>query len=230
MMVVPVEVYKLYTNNRPVSKECRMNNNRKLLKDIAYEKIREKVLQADDQYTSENQLVEELNMSRTPIREALQRLQYEGYIHVLPNQGIAIPDVSVREANDIVDYRIALEIASLRKAVDLFDDNDFETLKQLINQQRIAVGNNDVIKYLITDVEFHLYLLRVVGNELFIQGIERVCGRLYRLRRRMRSNPKKIYDRIDEHLVIIEHLRNKNIDSAVETMRAHLETGRSHIF
>jgi len=207
-----------------------MSRNKKLLKDIAYEKIREKILKEDDDYTSENLLVEELKMSRTPIREALKRLEHEGFIKIFPNQGISIPDLSIKEMNDIMDYRIAIETASLKQAIGLLTPDDFETLDQFIQKQKEAYQQNDPLRYLHYDVEFHLYLIKVVGNPLFIQAIDHVCHRLYRIHRRMKSNPKLLYTRLLEHVRIIEMLRGRQIDFAVKQLEDHLNGGKSYIF
>ncbi|HPK07301.1 MAG TPA: GntR family transcriptional regulator, partial [Aminivibrio sp.] len=75
---------------------------RKKKKDQAYEEIRKLVLQrrSTDRFSfSENSLAAEMRMSRTPIREALQRLQMEGFIEIHPNRGVVIPEVSVVEVN-----------------------------------------------------------------------------------------------------------------------------------
>jgi DNA-binding GntR family transcriptional regulator len=207
-----------------------MKRHKVLLKDIAYEKIKEQILREDDEYISENFLVESLQMSRTPIREALQRLQHEGFIKILPNQGIAITDLSVKEMNDITNYRIVLETASLRQAVHLLNKEHFDHLEQLIQLQVEAVTQNDMLLYLQNDVEFHLYLVKVVGNEFFTQAIEHVGGRLFRLRRMIKSNPQPLFDRIQEHKRIIDLLKDKEIDLAVKELEDHMKSGKIFSF
>jgi DNA-binding GntR family transcriptional regulator len=203
---------------------------KKLLKDVAYEKIKEKILRGDDNYTSENSLVEELQMSRTPIREALQRLQHEGFIKILPNQGITIPDLSVKETNDIFDYRLAIETASLKQAVHLLKQEDFDALSRNIENQISAVNQNDLFLFIEYDMEFHLYLLKVVGNELFIQGIEHVIDRLHRLSRRIKNNPQKLSALIQEHIRIMDFLKDKEIDLAVKELEDHLKGGKINMY
>jgi DNA-binding GntR family transcriptional regulator len=199
-----------------------MKKNKKLLKDIAYEKIKDKFLRMEEEYTSENLLVEELQMSRTPIREALQRLQIEGFIKILPNQGITMPGLSVEEMNDITEYRIAIETTSLKRAVHLFNKGHYDFLNNVIQKQTDALTQNDMALYLQLDVEFHRYLLEVVGNELFIQAIEYASGRMYRLRRKIKGNPQLLFTRIQEHIRIIDLLKEKEVDLAVKELEDHL--------
>lgn len=203
---------------------------KKLLKDIAYEKIKEKILIGNDEYTSENSLVDELQMSRTPIREALQKLQHEGFIKLLPNQGITIPELSVKEVNDIFDFRIAIETASLKQVVHLLHQEQFNDLDMLIHEQTLAVNNNDLFHFIDYDVKFHLYLLRVVGNESYIQGIKNVSERLHRLSRRIKNNHQKLFALIQEHKNIVNYLKNKEIDTAVKELEDHLNGGKMKIY
>jgi len=199
-------------------------SKKSLLKDIAYEKIKEKILTEDDQYTSENSLVNQLEMSRTPIREALQRLMHEGYIKIMPNQGIAITDLSVKELNDITEYRIAIESTSLKQAVHLLNEDHYDNLQEIIERQKEAFNQNNVVRFIQSDVDFHLYLLEIVGNELFIQGFQHVSGRVFRLRRKMKSNPIQLLKRIEEHIRIIELLKDRNLDLALEELENHLKS------
>jgi len=203
---------------------------KKLLKDVAYEIIKEKIIKGDDEYISENLLVEELQMSRTPIRAALQQLQNEGIIKILPNQGIMISTPSAKETNDIFDFRLAIETFSLKQAVHLLTQHDFDLLSENIENQIAAVNNNEPYLFIQYDMEFHLHLLRVVGNELFIQGVENVIDRLHRVSRRIKNNKERLFVLIQEHIKIIELLKAKDIDQAVIELENHLKGGKIEMF
>lgn len=207
-----------------------MKAKKRLLKDVAYEIIKEKIIKGDDEYTSENSLVEELQMSRTPIRAALQQLENEGFIKILPNQGIMIPNPSVKETNDIFDFRIAIETASLKQAIQLLDESDFTFLSQNIENQMAAVNNNDLHLFIHYDMEFHLHLLKVVGNELFIQGVENVIDRLYRVSRRIKNNKEKLMNLIEEHKRIVELLKAKETEKAIVELENHLKGGKIDMY
>lgn len=207
-----------------------MRAKKKLLKDVAYEIIKEKIIKGDDEYISENLLVEELQMSRTPIRAALQQLQNEGIIKILPNQGIMISTPSAKETNDIFDFRLAIETFSLKQAVHLLTQHDFDLLSENIENQIAAVNNNEPYLFIQYDMEFHLHLLRVVGNELFIQGVENVIDRLHRVSRRIKNNKERLFVLIQEHIKIIELLKAKDIDQAVIELENHLKGGKIEMF
>lgn len=207
-----------------------MVTKKALLKDVAYEKIKQKILRGREDYTSENTLVEELEMSRTPIREALQRLQYEGFIKIISNQGVVIPELSVKETNDLFDMRIAIETFSLKQAVDITTKEDFEAMYRLIEEQKDAAQHNDVFQFIEKDAEFHLYLLDIVGNHLFIQSFNNIKDRLHRTSRNLKTNTERLLLLAEEHIRIIEFIKNKDIDRAVVEMENHLNGGKLNIY
>lgn len=132
----------------------------------------------------------------------------------------------MKETNDIFDYRIAIETASIKQAVNLLKPDDVDALDRLIQKQISAVSEHDIFLFIKYDVEFHLYLLKVVGNELFIQGLEDVSDRIHRLRRRTKNDPQKLSVRIQEHIRIMELLKDREIELAVKELENHLLSGK----
>src|SRR5690625_726743 len=84
---------------------------------------------------SENSLVEDLNMSRTPIREALFKLQHEGFLQIISNQGIVVNDMSINRLENLIDMRVAIETFSLRQSAIFIDESDFIYLEKTIQDQ-----------------------------------------------------------------------------------------------
>lgn len=207
--------------------------NKKLLKDIAYEKIKEKILTGEETFMSENSLVEELKMSRTPIKEALYRLHHEGFVKIISNQGILIHDLSVKEMNDLIDMRIAIETFSLKQAVHQMTSDDFSNLRQNINRQKEALANNDYARFLEEDASFHLYLLEIVGNDIFIQMYKNARERQFSARagRYLKNRPEVIASRIEEHEQILRFLELKDICAAVQELENHVTGGKlNHLY
>lgn len=202
-------------------------SKKKLLKDIAYEKIKEIILKGEDEFTSENSLVEELKISRTPIREALQRLHYEGLVRIISNKGFVIPELSLKERRDISNMRIAIETYSLEQAIEIITDEDFTNLENIIEEQKKANKNGDLYAFLQNDAEFHQYLLEIVGNSMFINMYKNARERLFTIRdsKEMRNRPDVILRLIHEHEKILRFLKEKDIHSCKEELKQHLRSG-----
>jgi DNA-binding GntR family transcriptional regulator len=200
------------------------------LNEIAYEEIKKKIMRGDfieENYTSQNQLVEELKMSRTPIVAALQRLQQEGFLKVISNQGILIQELSIKETNDFYDMRMAIEIFSMRKIVDQLTEDDFKNLEEIIKEQKVCYEQKDFFEFARLDAEYHQYLLQVGGNTLFSQTMANIRERLYYSSTNFLKMKKyNIVIFIEDHERMVEALKKGDIALAVKEMEDHLQKGK----
>lgn len=200
----------------------------KSLSDIAYDKIKEKLMRGDfsaqNNYTSQNQLVDELQMSRTPILSALQRLQYEGFVKIISNQGIVIQDITVKEMIDFFDARLAIELFSIKKAISIMTEEDFRNLEAIIARQK--ENYTDYFVWVQLDADFHRYLLEITGNSVFIQMMNNVIERLFfSVSTRLKSTDR-IQRFTDEHMQIVEHLRQGDLAQVLQILEYHIESGK----
>lgn len=202
-------------------------DEKRLLKDVAYEKIKEIILTGEDEFTSENSLVEELNISRTPIRSALQRLDYEGLVRLISNKGFVIPELSLRERQEISEMRHAIETFSIEQAVEIANEEDYKRLNQIIEKQKIANRDNDLLAFLQSDAEFHQYILEIVGNSIFINMYNNARERLFTVRdsKGMRNRPDFISKLIIQHENILKFLKEKDVQSCKNELKLHLKSG-----
>ena len=195
-------------------------------KEQAYFQIKEKIIKGDFRekgYTSENKLVAEMGMSRTPIREALHRLQSEGFVKILPKQGILIQEPSIRETNDYYELRLAIETFAIRKLKGLIVEADYAKLKDIIRCQKEVYELKDYETWMQYDIAFHGHLLDIVGNRLF-------CQLMLNIRERLSSDifkRKELFqDGIYEHEEILEALMQCDYELAEQKLYAHILGGK----
>lgn len=113
----------------------------KTKRDLAYEEIKKLILSgklSNDMSISENVLAKMLGMSRTPVRDALRRLEMDGFVRIIPNQGAVIREVSINEVKEIYDMRIALEEFVTKELADMLSDKDFSNLEKILKKQEEA--------------------------------------------------------------------------------------------
>ncbi|MDQ0219413.1 GntR family transcriptional regulator [Peribacillus cavernae] len=202
------------------------------LNEIAYVKIKEKIMRGDfieENYTSQNQLVEELEMSRTPIVAALQRLQQDGFLKVISNQGIIIQELSIKEINNIFDMRLAIELFSLNKIIGQLTEDDFKNLDEIIEDQQKCCESNDYFNFAHLDGDFHQYLLQVEDNSLFIQTMSNIKEKLFFNSTNFLRKRQSMMDFIQEHVRILEALKRGNTELAVKELEEHLQKGKLQI-
>lgn len=203
--------------------------SKQFLKDIAYEKIKERILQGyyEEGSTSENELVKELQMSRTPIREALQRLQYDGLVKIYSNQGVFFQDLSVKQVNDLFDMRIAIETFSLRKAVSSITSGQLEKLEQELVKQQKALDEQDPMAFMKNDAAFHSYLIGLADNQFINPAFKNIRERLFHHGSLVyKKNPDLLRQSLQEHRSIVEAIQANDVKAATWAMETHLENSK----
>jgi len=198
------------------------------LKDIAYSKIKDLIIR--DQLKgpiSENELATLLNMSRTPIREALHKLENDNFVEIYPKRGIYIKEITVNDANDLMDVRLAIELFSIMTISDRFSDADLHFLEDKIREQELAEKNGEVFEFIKADLEFHEYLLNVAGNQYFVKTLNNVSDRLFHHgMKTFKRDMTRIQSSINDHKIILEHLKNRDFDKVKSSMEQHIEKGK----
>lgn len=198
------------------------------LSDRAYQQIKEKIIRGDYRdrfYTSENQLVKELGMSRTPIREALHRIESEGFLKIIPKKGVLILESSVKETCDFFDLRLAIEIYALRQLRGYLNQEHFDQLQQLIEKQQDAYQNENYDKWLEHDEAFHQCFLDIFGNEVFLQIAKNIRQRVYHCPNEYRR--REFYgESMKEHIDFIAALQNDNYELAEKILFDHIMRGK----
>ena len=203
---------------------------RSSLKERAYETIKYRLLNNDyppGTFLSERQLADNLGMSKTPVKAALERLESEGFITVSPQQGIVVRELSVNEIADLYEIRAALESYTLRTlAGKLTADQVARVRDNLMSQARLR-GGGDVAKGVELDAAFHTQFVELLGNReilrVFVQmreKMQRVVTQVFRL------CPSRIETSYEEHAVIAAAVIGGDGPRAAELIANHLELGK----
>ncbi|MGD6789979.1 GntR family transcriptional regulator [Sutcliffiella horikoshii] len=148
---------------------------------IAYTKIRENIIQANympGSLLSENELAENLGMSRTPIRSAISRLESEGYVSSLRNRGILVKEISFKEMMDILEVFRYLQEYSVEAVMEKNNTFNIEELEQYLKNQLEAEESNDYPRYVQYSLLFTRSMINASNNQLFVQIIDSVKDKL----------------------------------------------------
>lgn len=196
--------------------------------EVAYKKIKEMIIQGkltNDQPISENILVEKLGMSRTPIRAGLQRLQIEGFVKIVRNQGIFIQGMSIEEAREKYDLRIALELYVIKKVIRLLSAEDFENLRRILERQSEACRNADVSSFIQSDYEFHMYFFKIYKNKLMRDSIHNLRERFLSIALNALKNPGRMEVSMKEHYAMLSGLEEHDLRKALQALESNIEKG-----
>jgi len=199
------------------------------LKEQVYHAVKSRILNGEiqaGQSISENELSALMSVSRTPIREALQRLQVEGLVRILPNQGVFVPEISAREVTELFDVRRAIEPFIVRQIAGRLTTGDRERLRKLLADQRTAVETGDLLSAMKVDTDFHLELAACTHNSLFQSIMNNIGERLFYFGYKILvRKAERAGDSFSEHEAILGALELPDANAAVDAMTAHLTIG-----
>ena len=202
------------------------------LKEHAYNIIKQKIILCEllpGQIIDEKALIDELNYSRTPIREALSILAEEGLVNIMPRRGIFVSDVTIRDIESIFIFKEEVEPIIIKLAIDNIPKEKLLYFRDLfVNFKELYNTDSKEKDYVIIDTEFHSLITQSCDNKYFIQTMNVV----YNLSQRIRILTKdygRMKESAKEHLEIIEFLLDKDVDNAVKAMRMHYINSRLNI-
>jgi DNA-binding GntR family transcriptional regulator len=194
------------------------------LKGRAYSVIKAKIIRCElrpGALLSEKALIAEIGSSRTPIREALNKLEEENWIRIYPKRGIFVTDISAKDVADIYTLRKMNESLAASLAAEHIDLDKVKPFHDLWGRPRQAP---EVEEHMAKDREFHLLIAYASGNKYLAQFISRLYDQASRVRF---LSLEKHKDRLEEvrleHLAIMERLSARDKKGAGRAMRAHLE-------
>jgi DNA-binding GntR family transcriptional regulator len=187
------------------------------------EQILENVLPAGYQAT-EQEVAAELGMSRTPIREALVRLQNDGLVDLRPRHGMRVLPVSVDDMREIYDILTSLEsMAAGQIAEKGLDDAQLNELTQAVTDMDLALEADDLIAWAGADRKFHSLLVSFNGNvrmESLVNNFMDQSHRCRMLTLKLRPKPEKSNS---DHAALVAAIQRRDVDAARDIHRQHRE-------
>jgi GntR family transcriptional regulator, rspAB operon transcriptional repressor len=171
---------------------------------------------------SENELAARLGVSRTPIREALQRLREERLVAVVPQYGTFVTHISESAVSDAQFVREALECAAIRGTALRARAQDLAALEGIIRRQDAAREANDSDSFYVLDDELHQLLCDLSGHDIAWSLSQRAKGHLNRIRRLSMPEPGYMMEMIGEHRAVVAAVAAHDPDEAEQTLRHHL--------
>ena len=171
----------------------------------------------------EIQLAEELGVSRTPVREAIRKLELEGYVIMMPRRGTYVASMSIRDINEIFEIRTSLESLSNGLAAERITAEELESLQRLLVQIGGYVEDGDMENIVKTDIEFHDLLYHASRNSRLLGIISNLRDQLTRFRTLSMSYPGRLEATQEEHREIVEAIAEGDMKRAKKAAERHME-------
>lgn len=167
----------------------------------------------------EDVLAESFGVSRTLIRQALRKLAYEKIVRIIPNKGSFVACPTTEEAKEIFEVRTALEIESTRRACRTLTNEHISQIATLIEEERKAALAGNRFESLQLSIDFHLKIAEFAGNSYLFRYLEELTSLVYVIV--TFYGAENLFCGYEEHLEILEAIRQRNEDLAVSLMIKH---------
>lgn len=171
---------------------------------------------------TENELADRFHVSRTPVREALQRLAAEGYVTILPKQGCFVRDIDIDEINHYYDVRIGLEMLALELACQAMSDSQLKKLAAAWDPEQVPSKPPTVAAMVARDESFHLALAAGTGNAVLAGYLKDVNDHIHIVRRLDFTDPTRIEQTYREHHEVVQCLLARDVDGAKQLLQRHI--------
>ncbi len=199
--------------------------NHRPLRELVYEELKRQILRGKitpGTRMMEVELAEEMGVSRTPVREAIRKLEKEGLVTIEPRRGAYASEISVKDMVDVLEVREDLEGFAAFLAAGKITREEVEELKEITRSYSEAVKNNDTEKMITFDESFHKKIVASSGNKTLIQLSETIQELAIRFRYLYYDDFSRYVNMPVEHKEILDALTSGNGDMARRSADDHV--------
>lgn len=202
------------------------------LRDVVFQTLRQAILRGKlepGERLMELHLADMLGVSRTPVREAIRKLELEGLVITIPRKGAVVAQITRTDLEDVLEVRCALEELAVRKACRNMTAQQLGALREAASRFEREIAAGDLMETAQADVDFHEMISDATGNRRLIQILNNIRSQVYRYRLENLKNKASHQDLIREHTSLIEALERHDEEQAVKYIRMHIENQRMAI-
>lgn len=194
-------------------------------REYAYHKIRNAISYGElkpGERLVEKRLCEVFKLGRTPLREALSQLQIEGYLEFIPNRGMTITNLSVKNVKEIYNIIGILEGYATKMSTKYMNRNDIKKLKKIHDDLKKIAKRNNFKMYLEKNAFFHEYLVKASGNNFLVPMVNSLRNRIYRYRLIALTLTDSLEEYLKDHEKILKVISKKDASRAGKEMERHV--------
>ncbi|NLW58756.1 MAG: GntR family transcriptional regulator [Firmicutes bacterium] len=202
----------------------------KPLRELVFETLREAIIKgqlAPGERLMELQLAEELGVSRTPIREAIRKLELEGLVLMVPRKGAYVATFSMKDVVEVFEIRGALEGLAAALAAERITDEELEELQRQLVKSSELIEQADLNGMVEVDTGFHQILYQASRNQRLAQIINNLRDQIQRFRQTSLSYPGRMKSALEEHREIVDAISARDPELARRLAQEHIENAEN---
>ena len=205
----------------------RENENEYLpLRDVGFNTLRQSILTGElkpGERLMEIHLADKLGVSRTPIREAIRKLELEGLVTMIPRRGAEVAQITEKSLRDVLEVRRALDALAVELACERITPSQLEQLREACDAFERETKRGDANRVARADVALHDIILVASGNARLMQMVSNLSQQMYRYRLEYVKDGGSYERLIREHRTIYEAIRDKDPATGARTIKAHID-------
>ena len=202
------------------------------LRDVVFNTLRDAIMTGEllpGERLMEIKLADKLGVSRTPIREAIRKLELEGLVVNTPRKGAEVAGISAEDLRDVLEVRRTLEILAINLACDKMTDESLNELYGNIQSFKELIATKAATDIASADVGFHDIIYKSTGNNRLIQILNNIREQMYRYRLEYIKDIDSWKRLLDEHTAIYESIKNRDRESAQAAILTHIDNQEKSI-
>ena len=202
------------------------------LRDVVFNTLRKAILKGElkpGERLMEIALAERLGVSRTPVREAMRKLELEGLVVMIPRRGAQVANITEKDLNDVLEVRMALENLSIENACKKMTEEQLAELKRAAKVFEATMEEGNLVKLAEADVAFHEVIYQSSDTRRLNQVLNNLREQIYRYRVEYLKEEETRKLLVKEHDEIYEAIRNRDVKTAQEISYQHIENQREAI-
>ena len=203
------------------------------LRDVVFNTLRQAILKGElkpGERLMEIQLANKLGVSRTPVREAIRKLELEGLVLMIPRKGAEVAEITRQDMEDVLEVRTALEELAVKDACDHITDAQLSELKKASNEfTKALLEGKDLVTCADADMHFHDVILSATNNRRLIQMLNNLSEQMYRYRMEYLKDERTHKTLIEEHDAIRRALKKHDKVKAGAAIRVHIDNQKRSI-
>ena len=206
--------------------------NHKPLREIVYEELKRQILKgeiAPGHRMMEVELADDMGVSRTPVREAIRKLELEGLVTMIPRRGAEVAQITEKSMNDVLEVRRAMDALCVELACDRITPEELQDLKKACDTFEAAVKTDDIKQIAQADVALHDIIVQATGNQRLIQLVNNLSEQMYRYRFEYIKDFSQHERLVEEHKVIYESIVKKDKETASNMAKVHIDNQKKAI-
>jgi len=196
------------------------------LRDVVFNTLRQAILRGElkpGERLMEIQLANKLGVSRTPIREAIRKLELEGLVLMIPRKGAEVAEITEKSLKDVLEIRRALEDLAVRLACEKITKEEIKELKKAGDEFKKVLKSQDITEVAEADVRFHDVIYMATDNPKLIQLLNNFREQMYRFRVEYLKKAEVRPQLLAEHDEIIKFITEGNKEEASRVVCKHIE-------